>query len=89
MAMIDYGAIAFRDGVCIQKDYFMSMKDAVGYTVEGIKGNFFHLSVMKNLHSHFTSVDLPSLRIKIIRTTWKRFSLIIHISLGGRSTQAT
>lgn len=41
MAMIDYGAIAFRDGVCIQKDYFMSMKDAVGYTVDGIEGNYF------------------------------------------------
>lgn len=41
MAGIDYGAIAFKDGVCIQEEEFNDMKKSVGYETEKQKGNFF------------------------------------------------
>lgn len=40
MAMIDYGAIAFKNGECIQTDFFGDMEKMVGYKNE-LDGNFF------------------------------------------------
>ena len=44
MAMIDYGAIVWKDGKLISTDMFTEMKDMVGWDDEGehrLKGNYF------------------------------------------------
>lgn len=41
MAFIDYGAIAFKNGKCIQNDYFGDMLEMVGWREESLDGNFF------------------------------------------------
>lgn len=41
MAVIDYGAIAFKNGKCIQGDYFGDMLSLVGWENEELKGSYF------------------------------------------------
>ena len=41
MAMIDYGAIAWKDGKLISTDMFMDMEEAVGWSDTIFKGNYF------------------------------------------------
>ena len=41
MAFIDYGAIAFKNGKCIQNSFFMDMKESIGRSIDGIDGNYF------------------------------------------------
>lgn len=40
MAMIDYGSIVKKNGVIIQKDMFMDMKEAVGFTIEELEYSY-------------------------------------------------
>lgn len=37
MAFIDYGSVVKKNGEIIQKDFFMKMKDAVGFRIKSIK----------------------------------------------------
>ena len=41
MAMIDYGAIAWKDGKLISTDMFTPMEDMVGWSDTIFKGNYF------------------------------------------------
>ena len=41
MAMVDYGAIAWKDGKLISTDMFTPMEDMVGWSNETFKGNYF------------------------------------------------
>ena len=41
MAIIDYGAIAFKNKKCIQTDEWTSPLETVGYTTDEMEGNYF------------------------------------------------
>lgn len=41
MAMVDYGAIAWKDGKLISTDMFTPMEDMVGWSCEGLRSNYF------------------------------------------------
>ena len=41
MAMVDYGAIAWKDGKLISTDTFTDMKDMVGWSDTFFQGNYF------------------------------------------------
>lgn len=41
MAMIDYGAVLFKDGIKQNDSMFMDMNSSVGWSEEPIKGNYF------------------------------------------------
>ena len=49
MAMIDYGSIAFKNGICVQEDVFQDMEKAVGYSSFPLQGNYFSFVGDKDL----------------------------------------
>lgn len=40
MAMIDYGSVVKKNGAIIQKEIFMDMKEAVGFTIKNIQYSY-------------------------------------------------
>lgn len=58
MAFIDYGAIAFIDGKCVQTGFFMDMKKSVGWEKEGLSGNYFSYLGDKDLTFAFYKEQL-------------------------------
>ena len=62
MAMIDYGAIAWKDGKLISTDMFDEMKNMVGWDDDGLKLNF-HQDRKTLKGSYFTYVGDEDLTI--------------------------
>jgi hypothetical protein len=42
MAMMDYGSVVKKNGVIIQKEMFMEMKEAVGFEIRSIEHNYWN-----------------------------------------------
>ena len=76
MAMIDYGAIAWKDGKLISTEMFTEMKDMVGWDDDGeygLKGNYFAYIGDKDLTIGFYKNVMHVVDHDSIYFGWEKF----------------
>lgn len=85
MAFIDYGAVAFKNGKCIQGSMFGDMLSMVGWREESLDGNFFSFVGDKDFTVCFYKTYMKIIGEEEVKTVhlksnfigWKRYEDIL------------